>query len=80
MAEPRLATPTPTWEQGRAAVLAAICGLRELGEALSERLTEMQKGPWHSVYCAMKQWGDEECARIEEESLEQKRLQKEDDT
>jgi hypothetical protein len=60
----------PTWEQERAAVFAAICALRELCETLSEQLAELQKRPWHSMYCAMAKWDDAERARIEKESLQ----------
>jgi hypothetical protein len=62
----------PTWEQERAAV-EAICALRVLCETLHERITENQKGPWHSAYHALAKWGDAECAHIEEAS--QKREQ-----
>jgi hypothetical protein len=63
----------PTWADERAAVFEAICALRVLCETLHERITENQKGPWHSAYHALAKWGDAECARIENESLQQQR-------
>ena len=41
LAEPWPDTPPPTWAQERAAVLEAVRGLRELGEALDKHLAEM---------------------------------------
>src|SRR5262249_8026795 len=62
-------TQEPTWADERAAVFDAICALRQLCEALSEQLVELQKRPWGVAYHAMAKWGDAECARIENESL-----------
>jgi hypothetical protein len=57
-----------------------IRSLREMYEALHEQLTETRWqrlgtafGTRRSAYRALKKWGDEECARIEAESLERKR-------
>lgn len=57
-------------------MLEAIRGLRQWCETLSEQLAAMrwrQLGPSfdtpRAAYRAIKQWGDEECTRIEEESL-----------
>jgi hypothetical protein len=47
--------------------------LCELCETLHERITEIQKRPWHAAYHAMAKWADAERAGIEEES--QKREQ-----
>src|SRR5262249_26280331 len=66
-------TQEPTWADERAAVFDAICALRQLCEALSEQLVELQKRPWGVAYHAMAKWGDAECARIENESLQQQR-------
>src|SRR5262249_22462156 len=79
-------TQAPTWAEERAAVLAAIRAwdeerapildalraLCDLCETLHARVSEIQKQPWHPVYREMKQWGDAECAGIEQESLQQK--------
>ena len=60
----------PTWADERGAVLDALRSLCELCETLHERITEIQKRPWGAAYHAIKQWGDAECARIEQESKE----------
>jgi hypothetical protein len=61
----------PTWEQERAAVFAAICALRQLGETLTERVAELRHertrelgmlGAWR----ALNRWEHEERTQIEE--------------
>jgi hypothetical protein len=63
----------PTWEHERGAVLDALRCLCQLCETLHERIIEIQKRPWHAAYHVMAEWGDAECAHIEEAS--QKREQ-----
>jgi hypothetical protein len=68
----------PTWADERAAVFDAICALRQLCEALSDQLAELRSSQTREVgmlgaWRALNQWGDAECARIEQESLQQQR-------
>ena len=58
------------WNEERAPILDALRSLCDLCETLHERITELQKRPWHATYHAMAKWGDAECARIEKESLQ----------
>jgi hypothetical protein len=76
-----------TWEEERAPVLEAIRGLREWAEALTDQLAELRWqqlgtsfGTQRAAYRALKRWGDAQPAKMEEEeSLERKRLQREND-
>jgi hypothetical protein len=70
-----------TWADERETVLEVIRGLRELCENLGDQLAELrwrqlgtQFDSPHAAYRAMKQWGDEECARIEEESRKRSKM------
>jgi len=67
---PQPDTQVPTWADERAAVFEAICALRHLGETLSEQIAELRHAQTRELgmlgaWRALKQWGDEECTRIE---------------
>lgn len=58
----------PTWAEERADILDALRALSDLCETLAERITEIQKRPWHAAYQAMAKWADAERTAIAEQS------------